>query len=94
MVEDVLRVAIAQKSPALIEKALDMALGGNEKVMRVLLDKLLSTPKHDDPADAKDNSVKVVIQNLTDGNRLASGRMPTVSVTSIPPLKDKDNAES
>ncbi len=82
MVEDSLRVAIAKKSPELIVKALDMALAGNEKVMRVLLDKLLSTPKHDDPADAKDNSVKVVIQNLTDGGRIANGQTPTVRITS------------
>lgn len=88
LVEDSLRVAISQKSPELINKALEMALDGNEKVMRVLLDKLLSTPKHDDPSETRDNSVKVVIQNLTEGKRVAIAQeLPTVSVTSTTPPK-------
>lgn len=94
MVEDCLRVAIAKKSPALIEKALDMALDGNEKVMRVLLDKLLSTPKHDDPADTRDNSVKVVIQNLTEGRSLAKGETPTVRITSDNPTEVEPKHEA
>lgn len=94
LVEDVLRTAIAHKSPELIQKALDMALEGNDRVMRVLLDKLLSTPKHDDPTDAKDNSVKVVIQNLTAEakNRLVGGgETPVVSITSNQPPQDDEH---
>lgn len=94
LVEDMLRVAISKKSPALITKALDMALAGNEKVMRVLLDKLLSTPKHDDPSEAKDNSVKVVIQNLTNEARSRLGgpqELPTVNVLPLTPKVDIDN---
>ena len=67
LLEDKLRVALERKSPKLLEKAIEMAMDGNDRIMRALLDKLLSTPKHDDPGEAKDNEIKILIQNLTSG---------------------------
>lgn len=38
---------------------------GNDRIMRALLDKVLATPKHDDAGEAKDNEIKILIQNMT-----------------------------
>ena len=92
LLEDMLRQTLVSKSPALLNRAIQMALGhecdkcrvvrydennkpivpscggrreGNDRIMRALLDKVLSTPKHDDPGEAKDNEIKILIQNMT-----------------------------
>lgn len=65
LLEDMLRQTLVDKSPALLNKAIKMALAGNEKIMRALLDKVLATPKHDDAGEARDNEIKILIQNLT-----------------------------
>jgi hypothetical protein len=46
-----------------------MAKQGNEKVIKVLLDKMLASPKGDDASEAKDNEVRITIQNLTHGEQ-------------------------
>lgn len=81
LLEDSLRQVLATKSPALLEKAIDMALEGNDRVMRALLDKVLATPKHDDPGEAKDNEIKILIQNLTNGTAKPEAGVTTVKVT-------------
>jgi len=81
MLEDKLRTALEKKSPKLLEKAIEMAMEGNHQIMRALLDKLLSTPKHDDPGEAKDNEVKILIQNLTQGTARPEPGVTTVKVT-------------
>ena len=81
LLEDSLRQVLATKSPALLEKAIDMALEGNDRVMRALLDKVLATPKHDDPGEAKDNEIKILIQNLTNGQAKPEAGVTTVKVT-------------
>jgi hypothetical protein len=48
-----------------MKKAVKMALEGNDKVMRVLLDKMLATPKGDDSDNAPDRDIKILVQNLT-----------------------------
>lgn len=58
-----------------------MALEGNDRVMRALLDKVLATPKHDDPGEAKDNEIKILIQNLTNGQAKPEAGVTTVKVT-------------
>lgn len=65
MLEEQLRETLTKAGPKLIKKAIRMALNGDEKVLRVLLDKMLATPKGDDSEGAADRDVKVIIQNLT-----------------------------
>jgi len=92
LLEDSLRQCLAERSPALLEKAIDMALEGNDRVMRALLDKVLSTPKHDDPGEAKDNEIKILIQNLTNSQTPASERgLTTVKVTPTETEVSKDD---
>lgn len=80
--EDILREVLAKNSPKLLEKAIMMALNGNDRVMRALLDKLLSTPKHDDPGEAKDNRIEVIIQSLQ--TKVEGGVKPAITVTPPP----------
>lgn len=90
MLEDALRQTLATKSTELLEKAIDMALEGNDRVMRALLDKVLSTPKHDDPGEAKDNEIKILIQNLTNGSARPEPGTTTVKVTNSKTEVDTD----
>jgi hypothetical protein len=91
-VEDALREVLAKQSPKLLEKAIRMALeDGNDRIMRVLLDKLLSTPKHDDPGESRDNEIKVVIQSLK--TSVEGGPKPTITITP-PPENEANEAES
>jgi hypothetical protein len=90
LLEDSLRQVLATKSPALLEKAIDMALEGNDRVMRALLDKVLATPKHDDPGEAKDNEIKILIQNMTSGAAKPEPGVTTVKVT--PTKTEVDNS--
>lgn len=63
--EEELREQLAVNASQLMAKAILMAMDGNDRVMRALLDKLLATPKHSDDQDTQDRSVHVVIKNLT-----------------------------
>lgn len=65
LLEEQLRTALSTDGPKLLAKAVKMAMSGNDRVMRVLLDKMLATPKGDDSEGAADRDVKVIIQNLT-----------------------------
>jgi hypothetical protein len=67
MLEEVLRESLTAAGPKIMRKAIKMALSGEEKIMRVLLDKMLASPRGDDSADAKDTEVRVIVQNLTSG---------------------------
>jgi hypothetical protein len=65
MLEDQLRDILSQEGPKLMRKAVKMALkDGNDRVMRVLLDKMLTTPRGGDDNESGDRDVKVVVQNL------------------------------
>lgn len=117
MLEDKLRTALERRSPKLLEKAIDMAMGheceecrtpqydekgkpvtpscggrreGNDRIMRAFLDKLLSTPKHDDPGEAKDNEVKILIQNMTMGAPKTEPGVTTVRVTPSETTVERD----
>ena len=91
LLEDSLRQVLATKSPLLLEKAIDMALEGNDRVMRALLDKVLATPKHDDPGEAKDNEIKILIQNLT--NAAAPAPEKGVTTVKVTPSKTEVNEQ-
>jgi hypothetical protein len=65
MLEDQLRDILSEEGPKLMRKAIKMALkDGNDRVMRVLLDKMLTTPRGGDDNESGDRDVKVVVQNL------------------------------
>ena len=65
LLEEKLRGALSEEGPKIMKKAIKMALEGNDKVMRVLLDKMLATPKGDDSDNAPDRDIKILVQNLT-----------------------------
>jgi len=67
MLEEGLREQLTNAGPNIMKKAIKMALDGDDKIMRVLLDKMLTTPKGDDGSDARDNEVRINITNLTQG---------------------------
>lgn len=67
--EEALRNKLTRDGIKIYNKAVKMALAGNDKVMKVLLDKMLASPKGDDPDNARDTDVKITIQNLTHGEQ-------------------------
>lgn len=71
MLEETLREQLTNKGSELMGVAIQMAMGGDDKIMRVLLDKMLATPKGDDADNAKDTEVRVLIQNMTTGSPAA-----------------------
>ncbi len=86
LVEEELREQLAVNAHQLLAKAILMAMDGNDRVMRALLDKLLATPKHSDDQDSQDRSVHVVIKNLTSPNTsavtqpaLSSGKVKVIT---------------
>lgn len=82
LLEDMLRQTLVQESPKLLKQAVKMAMQGNDRIMRALLDKVLATPKHDDAGEAKDNEIKILIQNLTNSPTPKSETgLTTVTVT-------------
>lgn len=67
ILEEGLRQQLTKAGPDIMRKALKMALEGDDKIMRVLLDKMLATPRGDDAAEARDPEMTVNIHNLTSG---------------------------
>lgn len=67
--EEALRNFLAPKAKAILAKAVEMALDGNEKMLTCLLDKTLSSLRNEDVGEQKDMEVKVQINNLTAVNR-------------------------
>lgn len=70
LLESELRETLTSEGPKLMRKAISMAMGakgkpGNDKIMRVLLDKMLATPRGDDSDQGGDRDVKVIIENHT-----------------------------
>jgi hypothetical protein len=88
LLEEQLRDTLTEEGPKIMRKAIKMALSGDDKVMRVLLDKMLATPKGDDSDGAQDRDVKVIIQNLTStipGRPAIEGTVIRQQVTKEPP---------
>lgn len=65
MLEEQLRAALTGAGPKLIRQAIKMALAGDEKILRALLDKMLATPRGDDEAGTGDRDIRIVLQNFT-----------------------------
>lgn len=70
MLEETLRESLTKAGPKLMHKAIRMALKGDDKIMRVLLDKMLATPRGDDSDSAVERDIQIVIQNLTSPDKL------------------------
>ena len=87
MLEEELREQLTAAGPKIMKKAVKMALDGDDKIMRVLLDKMLATPKGDDASEAKDNEVRINITNLTSGAPAATKVEGERVRVSIPNLK-------
>lgn len=95
-VEEACRLQLASVAQSIIAKSIDMALEGNEKVMAVLLDKYLSSPKDTDDSEIKPNEVRVVIVGPSGSDApkltiLKPSDRPVLDVTpeSIPATKEK-----
>jgi len=94
MLEEELREQLTENGPKIMKKAVKMALDGDDKIMRVLLDKMLATPKGDDSADAKDNEIKITVNNMTSGapsaTKVEGGRVRV----QIPNLTNAEKSKS
>lgn len=94
MLEDQLREILMRDGPKLMNKAIKMALkDGNDRVMRVLLDKMLTTPRDQDSGDSQDRDIKVTVQNLISREdppkqRALEGESVRIPVTVQLPTKD------
>ena len=91
LLEEALRGTLTKHGPKIMKKAIRMALAGNDKVMRVLLDKMLATPKGDDDGDARDREVTVLIQNLTSNQAKPVIQGNAIRIP-IPPPEDSTDA--
>lgn len=93
LVEETLRNKLGIKAEDLLQKAIEMAMSGDDKIMRTLLDKLLATPKNSEDGDAKDNAITVNINDLS-----GSSPRPVATVSrgnqtlTIPSAKLIDNS--
>ncbi len=85
----VFKAMVEPSSAQLIQKAIEMALGGNEAMLRLLLDRLLPVKMREDlvPIDIKSNSLvgqtKIILSELAVGNitpSYAKSLMDTVAV--------------
>ena len=80
--EEALRDELQGEGLEILRKAISMAKAGNEKVIKVLLDKMLASPKGEDGESVKDNDVHITIQNLTHGEQ-------STQVATIQHVKDE-----
>lgn len=91
LLEEQLRDALAKSGPKLMQQAIKQALKGNDRIMRVLLDKMLTTPRDAQESDNQDREINVVVQNLvTDQSakpKLIEGEK-SVRVPVTIPIKD------
>jgi len=93
LLESQLRDTLMQAGPKLMTQAVKQALGGNDRIMRVLLDKMLTTPRDAQEQDTQDREINVVIQNLvTDQSSAAKPKLvegeKLVRVPVTIPIKD------
>ena len=84
--EEALRNQLRDDGMDILNKAISMAKAGNEKVIKVLLDKMLASPKGEDSDSVKDNDVRITIQNLTHGEQKTQiAATPRVNVLDLKP---------
>lgn len=87
LVEEELRESLQVRAQDLLQEAIKMAMSGNDKIMRTLLDKLLATPKHAEDEQAKDTSINVTINDLSSSpQRIATVQRGTdkLQISSLP----------
>lgn len=65
LMEAHLRDRLAVNAEDLLERAILMAMGGDPKIMALLLDKLIASPKHAEDEAPKDATVNLTITNHT-----------------------------
>lgn len=65
LLEEKLREALSIEGPKLMRRAVRMALSGNDRVMRVLLDKMLATPRGEEDTQSGDRDIQVIVNNYT-----------------------------
>lgn len=80
--EAALRDFLRPKAQKILAKAVSMALEGNETMLKVLLDKTLSSLRTEDVGESKDHSVTLTINNLTATARHRRGEVIDVESTS------------
>jgi hypothetical protein len=84
--EEALRDFLQPKAKKILAKAVSMALEGNEKMLAVLLDKMLSTLRNEDVGEMAPTEVKVQINNLTSTHRdrVAPPDVQVIEATATP----------
>lgn len=81
LMESHLRDRLSVNAEDLLERAVLMAMGGSEKIMALLLDKLIASPKNAEDEAPKDASITLNINNSTiEGNKARGdgGHLPAV----------------
>lgn len=68
LLEERLRERLEVDAEEILVKAIEMAKSGDDKIMRTLLDKLLTTPKNAEDDTGKDTSIHVTISDLSSAN--------------------------
>lgn len=104
--ESALRDFIRPHAKSILRKAIKMALSGDTVMLKVLLDKTLSSLRTEDVGDTRDTTVQLTINNLTataadrrgtvvDGEVVPKDPPTSVTVhqahTSIPKTKAQGN---
>lgn len=74
--EEALRLNLRDEAEDLLAHAIKAAKNGDSLLMKALLDKILTTPKDDDEANKKPESVKVIVVTQ-------AASPPTVTVTKV-----------
>lgn len=82
------RQMIAPHKDTLIDKALEMASGGNEAMLRLLLERLLPPKYQEIPLDIKGNTLKETTDKLLDN--VAHGEITPDEASKIASLVQKD----
>jgi len=84
LVEEQLRSDMAPQARKLLQKAIEMALEGNEKMLSLLVDKVLTTPKDAPDEGESGKDIKIIIQNLTGAAKTVTAGRPTQIIDATP----------
>ena len=90
LLEEKLREALTIEGPKLLRRAIRMAFAGNDRVMRVILDKMLTTPRADDDSQTGDRDIQVIVNNYTKPDKALKAIEGEVVRQSINPPPKKE----
>ena len=90
LLEEKLREALTIEGPKLLRRAVRSALAGNDRVMRVLLDKMLATPRGEDDSQTGDRDIQVIVNNYTKPDKALKAIEGEVVRQSINPPPKKE----